>query len=121
NREVKPRSADDTASTCGKVGRRHPITEASACSWGFSVFIYIREYDKSLAEAQSAAEERCLRVSLVSARILNILSFLNTLRFLNPPMKPQIAQIAQMAQISQISQIVRIAQIFVTEKYSYAI
>ncbi|MBQ1268623.1 MAG: hypothetical protein IIY03_03920, partial [Muribaculaceae bacterium] len=31
---------DDTASICGKVGRRHPITEASAMRWGFSVSIH---------------------------------------------------------------------------------
>ena len=43
------------------------------------------QYCRSLAEAQSIAEERCLHVSRVSARILNILNTLSFLRSLNPP------------------------------------
>ncbi|MBR5604088.1 MAG: hypothetical protein IKW51_07745, partial [Bacteroidales bacterium] len=38
NREVKPRSADDTASTCGKVGRRRPYSGSLSIALGLFCF-----------------------------------------------------------------------------------
>ena len=46
NREVKPRSADDTALSCGKVGRRHPYNESLGTHPGLFCF-YIPSFNPS--------------------------------------------------------------------------
>ena len=71
NREVKPRSADDTASTCGKVGRRHPYNGSLGKAPGLFCF-YTNPFSVSAESANLYGPFSSLSLCLLSPRITGI-------------------------------------------------